>query len=209
MLRYLLSRASLLLLAALLLPLAACDSGGSNDEEEPDVEDGRVNVSVDGEASGSFDGFAYFYEYTDPNTDETFFGLVLTSVDTETPNTTGEFITIVRQSSRPGAGTYSFANADDDLDTDDLQSDLFVAIISSATADQDVFGFYISDGGSLTIDQSSADAVSGRFEINATGFTFSSGSQQAEEVNITVEGAFNANPSSSPFFGPFGGGMTN
>lgn len=204
----LLSRAGLLLLALLLLPLTACDSGGSNDDEEVGVEDGRVNVSIDGEASGSFDGFAFFYEYTDPDTDETFFGLVLTNTNTETPNATGEFITIVRQSSRPGTGTYSFANADDDLDTDDLQSDLFVAIVSSATTDQEVFGFYVSDGGSLTIDQSSDNTVAGSFELNATGFRFTSGSQEPEEVTITVEGAFNANPSSS-FFLPFGAGSTS
>jgi hypothetical protein len=202
-----LSRAGLLLLAVLLLPLTACDSGGSNDEEA-DVEDGQVRISISGEASGSFDGFAYFYEYTDPNSGETYFGLVLTNTNTETPSTTSEFITIVRESSRPGTGTYSFANADDDLDADDLQSDLFVAIVSSATTDQDVFGFYVSDGGSLVIDQSSNDTVSGSFELNATGFRFASGSQQPEEVTITVEGAFNANPSSS-FFLPFGSGTTS
>lgn len=207
MLRSVLSRAQLLLLAALLLPLAACDSSGSNDDE-PAVDDGRVNVSISGEATGSFDGFAYFYEYTDPDTDNTFFGLLLSNTDTESPSTMAEFVTIVRQSSRPGTGTYSFADLDTDLGMDDLPSDLFVAIVSSASTDKEVFSFYVSNGGSLTIDRSSDEEVMGSFEINATGIRVVDGGQ-TEEVDITVEGTFNANPSST-FFLPFADeAMTN
>ena len=207
MIRSLLSRAHLVLLAALLLPVSACDSGGSSDE--PAVEDGRTSVSISGEASGSFDGFAYFYEYDDPNSEETIFGLVLTNTDTETPQASSEFVILVRQSSRPDAGTYSFANFDDNPDAGDLQSDSFLALVSSATADQEVMTYYISNGGSLTIDQSSDDAVRGSFEIDATGFQLPSGSQQPEEVDITVEGEFNANPSSAFFFPVNGGTTTN
>ncbi len=201
------SRASLLLLAALLLPLTACDSGGSSDEETG-VEEGRVNVSISGEATGSFDGFAYFYEFVDPDTDDTFFGLLLSNTDTESPGASAEFVTIVRQSSRPDTGTYSFADLDTDLGMDDLPSDLFVALISSASTDKEVLGFYVSNGGSLIVDRSSDEAVSGSFEINATGIRLTDG-QQTEEVDITVEGAFSANPSST-FFLPFADdAMTN
>jgi len=202
-------RAGFLLLTALLLPLTACDSGGSNDDE-PEVAEGRVNVSISGEASSSFEGFAYFYEATDPDpdSDDTVFGLVLSSTDTENPGTSSQFIFIARQSSRPGTGTYDFVDLESDADSDDLDADRFAAWVSPATSDESVFGFYFSNGGTLTIDRSSDDGVAGRFEINATGFQFSSESQEPEEINVTIEGAFDANPSPSPFF-PFGDDPTS
>lgn len=201
--------AGFLLLAALLLPLTACDSGGSNDDE-PEVAEGRVNVSVGGEASGSFEGFAYFYEATDPDpdSDDTVFGLVLSSTDTENPGTNSQFIFIARQSSRPGTGTYDFVDLQSDADSDDLEADRFAAWVSPAISDESVFGFYFSNGGTLTIDRSSDDGVAGSFEINATGFQFTSGSQEPEEINVTIEGAFDANPSPSSFF-PFGDDPTS
>lgn len=201
MLRSIFSRAGLVLLAALLLPLAACDSGGSNDEEEPAVDDGRVSVSISGEASGSFEGFASFYDVTDPETGDTVFGLVLSNTDTESPNTSSQFIVMARQSSRPGTGVYSFANLDEETG-EDLPSDQFIAIVSSAIGDGEIFGFYISQGGTLTIDRSSDDTVAGSFEIEAVGFELSEDGQETNEVEITVEGAFNAN-STNNFFLPF------
>lgn len=202
-------RAGLLLLAALLLPLTACDSGGSNDDA-PEVAEGRVNVSVSGETSGSFEGFAYFYEATDPapDSDDTVFGLVLSNTDTENPSTNGQFIFIARQSSRPGPGTYDFVDLGSDAGSDDLDSDQFAAWVSPAISDENVFGFYLSNGGTLTIDRSSDDGVAGRFEINATGFQFTNQSQEPEEINVTIEGAFDANPSPSVFF-PFGDATTS
>lgn len=200
-------RLPLFLLIALLLPLSACDSGGSNDDEVA-VEDGRVNVSISGEASGSFEGFAYFFDATDPNTGQAVFGLVLSNADTETPSMNSQFVVIARLSSRPGPGTYNFADIDEDADLDDLQPDQFIALVSSAVADEDIVGFYVSDGGSLTIERSSDDEVAGSFRIDATGFELSPDSQQPTEVDVTIEGAFDANPSPNPFL-PFGRGTTS
>lgn len=205
----LLKRSSFLLLAtALVFSLSACDSGGSNeDDDEPDVEEGRTEVSIDGDASGSFDGYAFFVEDTYEDTDSTsrpVFGIMLSEMD-ELPDPEedgeeffpeGEFIVMVRESGRPDVGQHSFTEFDVEGDDDELNSEDFIAVAWSMMDDANSFAsnLYFSDGGTLNITSSSDDRVAGNFEINAVGFSFSMDGDDfdEEETNITIEGAFDA-----------------
>lgn len=206
MTRFLRSSGILLLLAALTLSLSACDSGGSNDEDDdtPDVEEGRVEVSIDGDASGSFDGYAYFYEGADPESDERIFSIVLSNTDDATPDQQGSrFIWIARRSDRPSTGQHAFAQLDQN--EEEIPANQFISVAWSVVSDVNTLSFYVSNGGTLTITDSSDDRVAGSFAIDAVGFTVSEDGQSTEEVNVTIEGAFDAE-SANAYFNPW---MTN
>ena len=189
---------SILFLAVALLSLSACDSGGNNEEENTNtVADGRVEVNVSGDAEAEFDGYAYFYEATNPETSQTVFGIVLSNTNDATPDQQTRFIVIARESGRPNTGQHAFAQLEED---DELKPSDFVAIVSSAVSDGSVLGFYASNGGTLTIDRSSESSVAGSFEIDAVGVRLSEDGQSTEQVNVTVEGAFDANPSDTFYF---------
>lgn len=195
MTRFLPFNGLLLLAAALILSLSACDSGGSN-EEEPDVEEGRVEISINGDASGTFDGYAYFFDVVDDSTGESAFGLILNN--TNSANQSGQYIWIARESSRPGTGQYDFAAIDEE--NSDLRPDQFIAVALSVVNDDSAMGsIYFSNGGTLTLTSSSDDKVAGSFIIEAVSFRYNSESEELEEVDITLEGAFDANPTNSYF----------
>lgn len=195
MIRLIKPSAFLLLAIAFTFSLSACDSGGSNEEDDDDiseVDDGEAAVSIDGDPSGSFDGYAYFFDVVDEEEGEPYFGLMLNNTDSETPGQSGQFIWIARQSSRPSSGQYDFATIDEE--TTDLQSDQFVAVALSIVEEDNTTAYYLSHGGTLTITSSSDDRVAGSFSIEASGFQFNSETQENEEVDVTLEGTFDANP---------------
>ncbi len=181
------------------------DGNGQNDDasvtitaEQPD-EDGPAEITIGGDASDSFDGYAYFYEGINPETDESIFYIVLSNADDETPDQDARGIWIARLSGRPDVGQHPFAQFNDESEYD-LTPDEFVSFAWSVASDASVLGYYYADGGTLTITHSSDDKVAGSFEINAVGFTLSEGGESLEEINLSIEGTFDARSADAYFF---------
>lgn len=176
----------LLLGAALIVSLAACDSNGGGDggEETPNA---SFSLSISGDGvNQSLDGFAYFGEAEDPETGEEAFVIFLSEEENINQQGTYSYAIIGRSSSRPGDGPYDFADLDSD---DDIPNSAFVGWVAIVSGEQITDIYFSNSGGSLDITSSSSSRVEGSFSIDATGFSIS---DPEEEVDVTIEGSFDA-----------------
>lgn len=174
----------------LLAGLTACDSNGGGDDGEESVGDASFSLTVSGEGvSQTVDGYAFFGEVDDPNSDEQGFVIFLSDTETLSQQSVGSYAFFARASTRPGTGTYSFA--DFDSDDEDVLRDVFggwVALYSGGEEPQ-ITDIFLSDSGSLTITSSSSSRVEGSFDFDGTGFSFSA---PDEEVSVSITGSFEA-----------------
>ncbi len=175
-------RRLLMLTLALALPvgITACNENGTGPDDD-DLAEATFEASVTGDMTAEFDGTAVFGEATDPETGEDFWVLILTSGDSET---TGRTIYFGREGARPGGGTISLANVEDD----DPESGEVFALYFDYT--QGAYGLFASTGGTLTITHSSSDDMAGSFAIEAAGTVVQG--NEAVDVEITITGTFNA-----------------
>ncbi len=164
---------------ALVLPFAvtACgdDSTGPDDQGT-----GTFSATVSGDVSDNFSGEAFFGEGTDPDTGETGWILWLTTSESET---TGKAVYFVREGSRPGTGTHSLAN----MENDELQPGVIGAMMIDYESES-FSGVFVSTGGSLVLNESGNDRMKGSFTIQATGFTVEAGAPV--EASVTITGQF-------------------
>lgn len=163
------------------LTLAACGGGDSTGPDNGGTA-GSFSVSISGDITDSFDGQAFFGEATDPETSETGWVLWLTSTEAQT---TGKAVYFVRQGSRPGTGTHSLANLDDDS----LDQGQIGALIFDHTSGSFPVSLFAT-GGSLVVTNSASSGMSGSFTMQATGVVFDG--DEPSEVDVTVTGEFNA-----------------
>lgn len=166
---------------ALSVVLAACGGGDSTGPDNGGTT-GSFSVSISGDLTDSFDGQAFFGEATDPETSETGWVLWLTSTEAQT---TGQAVYFVRQGSRPGTGTHSLANLDDDS----LDQGQIGALVFDYTSGSFPVSLFATSG-SLTVTSSSSSGMSGSFTMQATGVVFDG--DEPSEVDVTVSGEFSA-----------------
>lgn len=169
---------SLLLVGTCLALLPACDSGGSDDGEafEP-----SYSFAASGEvADASFEGEAR-WAVNAAVQDEDGFGINFSSENGADQGF------LVSGGTRPEPGTY---------DVRDIQ-DTSVDLTASTTpgfyfvdGQSDTSIQYVSNGGTITITESTADRVKGQIDIVTTRVNPLAGNQQ--ETTATITGTFNA-----------------
>lgn len=165
------------LVVFVLLFLAGCDSG--NNEEEPQDLIGSFNVTISGAVNETLEGNgAAFGAATDPQTGLTGFGL---TIGATTSATTATSLSFVRRADRPGEGSYTLINYTTGLDLDDVESDIFIGTLSLGAA-----GAYFSQGGTLTITESTNSRLEGSFDFTAVS------ALPGSTDEVTIQGTFNA-----------------
>jgi hypothetical protein len=192
------------LLSFLLLPLAlftACDSGGSNEEAEINNEFSFTitptssSSTADAAATRSqtdVDGFSFFVDTEDiEDTQEQAFVIYLSGGDSGSNLAQGLFGFVARQSTQPDEGTYNLA---------DLQgtpsSTAFIGALYEDVQNITEEGapYYFVQSGTLNLQESSDNEVSGELTATATEYTIegSGADIQITEQSVQITGQFTA-----------------
>lgn len=151
--------------------------------DQDDLDSGFFSVEITGDVDWSFEGFAFFGETNDPETDQDLFILVLADSGGDAT------LSFVKGGDRPGTGELAIG----DIDFEDMQEeivfpeDYFLALLLNFSGAE----FYIfgSDHGNIDITESTPDSFAGSFSYDATGIL---ATQPINELEINVEGSFNA-----------------
>ena len=188
---------TLLLAFVFMLSLSACDSTDSNSDDNGDTPPETVSMSIGGD---DIEMNAFFASGTDPETGEDAFIIYLTEADDLSGDgsfqTGNAFGIIGRLSTRPGTGTYSFADIEFN-DSDEVLRNQFGFIFFEGVGTQNQ-RIVLSNGGDLELTTSNSNRVAGSFDVNGTALTFSG--TEANEEDVSIEGNFDA--PSAPFFIP-------
>jgi hypothetical protein len=181
-------RTALTLILGMLL--VACDSGGDSGDgnQGPQFQESfTMTISGNG-INETYEGIAYWAEAPD-NQGDTAFAISLSSNSSTDAAATG---LIFRTGQRPGTGTYSVANIDDEA-SDPLSNFAIYLIDASAT---NSFTGYFSDGGDINITESTGNVVAGNFTIPGT--LIQSSPNQQDRIDVTIDCTFEA--SNNPGF---------
>lgn len=194
-----------LLLAALPLFLfSACDSGGSNDETEIDNEfsftvtpasSSSTEDIVSKNSSKDLSGFSFFVDTADlEDVQEQSFMIYLSGDESSSQETLaqGLFGFIGRQSTQPDEGEYALADLQDSLSPTDFIGALYEDVQNISTAQG--APYYFVRSGTLDIQESNDDEVSGEVTAIATEYTIEgSGTDvQLTEATVEITGQFTA-----------------
>lgn len=197
----------MLFVAGLLtLSLSACDSGGSNEDDDPSI-DNRFSLTITEQSSSSaakavsetIEGFSFFATGQDPETNEQGFGIYMSDDENfgESSAQQGLFGIAVRLSGRPPAGSYSLVDImDDDAG---LESGSAFGFMLFRSIDSQSGAVYFATGGTIELTASNDNRVEGTIEADAMGLDFSS--DQSEPTPVTITGTFTAR-NAATFFGP-------
>lgn len=186
------STPSVLLVSAffLLFALTGCDSGGSNGVSDNEFSlditpSGQSSSSIENVEDKTVNGFSFFAD--GEVNGEQFFAIYLTGDNSFSEESTPEglFGWIARTSGQPNTGTYDLSDAD--LTSSQFGAALWEDFSEDLTTEQP---FYVTQSGTLTIDESSDTEVAGSIDAEATGYTFTNGTLEDETVSIT--GSFTA-----------------
>ena len=175
----LLRRLPLLLLLVSALSLTACDS--DTDDDGSPVELGSfVLDAVGDDFETSFSGDALFGQETDPESGETVFVIMLTSEGEAGANQSR--LMLATDGSRPGEGSYEVLNLGENPDTDEIPANEWVGWLNVDVGETPMQ--FLSSSGTVEIDDSGSDVVSGSFDFQATGFVIVGDQGQSEEVHV-------------------------
>ena len=159
--------------------VAAC--GGNTTEPGPQ---GSFQASVTGDLTLSLSGTAVFGLQEGG-------GFVIAMEQGNVGGSSAELVMIGRDSpDRPAPGTYEIVSGTCTTCTSEDFSGLYLHQITALD-----LGFYLSLSGTLTIDTSTGDRVTGSFSFTGTSFILS-GDVTAEDV--ALEGTFSAVPGTIP-----------
>lgn len=176
-----------------LLMLSGCDSNSIDDDDQNGPQLGQqFSLDISGDVEQTMDGSAFFGEADDPDSGAEVFAVYLTESDGATGGAS-MWAVVGRAGDRPGTGTYSFVDASEE---DEYPADEFVLSASIGSDATDVSTF-VSQGGELTITESSSNRVEGTIDVDATGFHVVD--DEVQELDVTIVGSFEAVGSSDIF----------
>ena len=164
----LIRRPSGLATAAVLLVATASTGCGDGTGPEGDADLGSFSVTVTGDAELTASGDGVFHG---PGAEGSWFATI---------NSPEISMTILSGSGRPSPGTHQLAGSGEDGSFGEGETG-----ISLQFQEGEVNFSGESDSGTLTIDSSSADRVSGSFSFDAVSFG-------GEQIQVTVTGTFTA-----------------
>ena len=167
----------------------ACDSGGSNDSV-----DNQFSLTIEPTSSSGttveqqeeVSGFSFFVDAEDTETEEEAFAIYMDneeSFSTESASQ-GLFGWIAWDASQPGTGEYNF-NSDGEVTENG-----FAAVLWKDVQNTQAAPFYVVEGGTLTLSESSDDKVVG--SVDATGTKVTITPSGASEEPVTITGSFTA-----------------
>lgn len=173
----------------LFVLVTACDSGGSNgggiDNSftltiEPVSSGGSAVESVQTELNG----FSFFFDGKSPNSGRQVFGIYMGDEESFSKQsiTDGLFGWVARAGDRPDAGSYNFTTTDSGI-----SASQFVGFLAEDFTNPNAAPLYLIESGTLTIDTSSDDKVSG--SIDATGTRIA---PQGGQQTVSITGTFTA-----------------
>ena len=173
----------------LFLFVTACDSGGSNDSV-----DNQFSLTIEPTSSSGttveqqeeVSGFSFFVDAEDTETEEEAFAIYMDneeSFSTESASQ-GLFGWIAWDASQPGTGEYNF-NSDGEVTENG-----FAAVLWKDVQNTQAAPFYVVEGGTLTLSESSDDKVVG--SVDATGTKVTITPSGASEEPVTITGSFTA-----------------
>lgn len=169
--------------------VTACDSGGSNDSV-----DNQFSLTIEPTSSSGttveqqeeVSGFSFFVDAEDTETEEEAFAIYMDneeSFSTESASQ-GLFGWIAWDASQPGTGEYNF-NSDGEVTENG-----FAAVLWKDVQNTQAAPFYVVEGGTLTLSESSDDKVVG--SVDATGTKVTITPSGASEEPVTITGSFTA-----------------
>ncbi len=186
--------------AVLIFTVYAC-----NDDDNDivhDIEPGTFQVTVSGDVEAEFEGSAMFSEYEHMETGEQFFILGFSSTtETEMFN-----MWLARTGMFPGDDTFDIQQLNfEEFEEEEwyFQAEEFVNF-SIKQVNQE-YEMYFSESGTITLEMTGDNTVTGEFDFSATGFLFEieNGEAKNEEFNedeleVNFSGSFNAMPGEVP-----------
>jgi len=189
----------------LFVGLAACDSGGSNGGSVDN--EFSMDVSPKGSDSGSsaakalrdttIEGFSFFYAGQSSG-GENVFGLYLSESESFDTPQQGLFGFFVRNSQRPGAGSYNLVGPGQGLvgPGQGFDSGNFIGMVYEDFGDsfRDT-PFYVPQEGTVDLSESTGDKVSGTVDIPtayAITYDLSTSPPSADTTEVTITGSFTA-----------------
>lgn len=191
---------SVVLLSLFLLP--ACDSGGSNGETEinnefsftitPASSSGTVEA-VPKRSQKDLSGFSFFVDTDDiEETQDQSFAIYLSGGDSEENIAQGLFGFVARQSTQPDEGEYALADLQGTPSPSDFIGALYEDTQNISTAEG--APYYFIRSGTLDLDESNDNVVSGELTATATEYTIEgSGTDiQLTEETVEITGQFTA-----------------
>jgi len=202
-----------LMATTLLLMVAACDSGGGASDDASFANEFSFSISevtpsaaplAAQQASSSLDGFSFFFEGTDPESNEEVFLVYFTQNNDLSDESSGQglFGVVARQGSRPGVGGGNFVSLDTEVaPAEDFGMMLLEGAENFGTAGGS-FNWYLSDGGTIDVTTSSGDQVAGTINAEATRVSFDGSG--TDTTRVTIDGSFAARSADSFVgFSPF------
>lgn len=178
-------------LLPLLFLFVACDSGGSSGEDDIDNQftftiEPASSSGTTVEQQQEVSGFSFFVEAEDSEMEEEVFAVYLDDGESFSAESAsqGLFGWIALDASQPGTGEYNF-NSDGQVTANE-----FGAVLWEDVQNPQVAPFYVVEGGTLTISESSDDKVAGSIDATGTKVTITTSGSSEEPVTIT--GSFTA-----------------
>lgn len=181
-------------LCVALLPflfVTACDSGGSSGEDDVDNQftftiEPTSSSGTAVEQQEEVSGFSFFVEAEDSETGDEVFAIYLDDEESFSSESAsqGLFGWIALDASQPSTGEYTF-NSDANATANQFAAVLWEDVQNAQTAP-----FYMVEGGTLTLSESSEDRVAGSIDATGTKVTLTASGGTEEPVNIT--GSFTA-----------------
>jgi hypothetical protein len=174
--------------------LLSCSDNSAGPDEGPSGK-GQASFTITGDITGQKTGIAEFYSFSA-------FGVHTWSIDIYDIGPTTYDLSFSRVDlspiSRPATGNYT-------LNSDFMDTSGFTVIYSTGSGNSAVEYTPIfsglcpeltDEGGTLTIENSSDDRVSGKFEFTASNFDFDASGNCVVLGTITVKGEFEAKKTS-------------
>lgn len=186
---------------SVFLTLSACDLSSVADE----VIDNTFSLSISSttnarstlDASQSvrdktIDGYSFFYDDTNPDTNEQVFVVYFTGGDSFGGGTkSGLFGFLARNSDRPEAGqSYTVIQQDRELDRNNFLGALYEDF---GSGDFQSAPYYLPTGGTVTINESNNDEVAGSVDMEAFKITVdTTQSPPVDSTRVQITGDFTA-----------------
>lgn len=151
-----------------------------------------VAPSSDAARDKTVDGYSFFYDDTNPETDEQVFALYFTGGESLGGDAEGGlFGFFARNSDRPGAGkSYTVVQQDQDLSRSNFVGALYEEF---GSGDYQGAPYYLPTSGLLTINESSSDEVAGSINVEALKVTVDTTERPAvDSTRVEITGEFTA-----------------
>ena len=178
---------------AILVAFVACDRDDDDIDDIPGDEIGRFEGTITGDVTAEFEGFAVFAQYQHiDEADELFFTVAFSA---EIGNQTLT-IWFVRGGDFPGNDTYAVRSFDveemeDNLWFFDIEEFIGFSLIQHQQNAGEI-DVYFSESGTITMELTGQNILTGEFSIDATGYRMNMTEQSEEELQISISASFNA-----------------